>query len=153
MRCSKGDVRSIRNQKKVMTISPLISEKTAFIFGEYWNSSAKKVKLQTETDIETKKLMFSMQTPKTQPKQLARDLKLWIPNLPHHTLVSKICFRARVHLPGGRGCVGFPVPCTRVRAKCKNVPFCFKFSLEPDSGQPYRLSRAQPCLEVMIMSS
>ena len=128
-----------------MTISRLISRETAFIFGEYWNSSTKNVKLQTETDIETKKLMFSMQTPETQPKHIARDLKLRIPNLPHHTPVSKFCFRVRVHLPGGRGCVGFSVPCTRVRAKRKNVPFCFKLTLEPESGQPCRLNRAQPC--------
>ena len=44
---------------------------TAFNFGEYWKQSAKNVKLQTETDIETKKPMFSMQTPKTQPKNIA----------------------------------------------------------------------------------
>ena len=104
-----------RNQKTVKKMTNF--RKTAFNFGEYRKSSTKNVKLQTETDIETKKLMFSMKIPKTQPKNSARDLKLRIPNLPHHTLVSKICFRAPIHLPGGSGCVGFPVPCTRVRAK------------------------------------
>ena len=44
---------------------------TAFNFGEYWKQSAKNVKLQTETDIEIEKPMFSMQTAKTQPKNIA----------------------------------------------------------------------------------
>ena len=46
--------------------------KTAFNFGEYWKSGTKNVKLQTETDNKTEKPMFSMQTPKPNPKTLPR---------------------------------------------------------------------------------
>ena len=58
-----------RNQKPVQKMTNFL--KTAFNFGEYWKSGTKNVKLQTETDNETKKPMFSMQTPKTQPKNIA----------------------------------------------------------------------------------
>lgn len=58
-----------RNEKTVKKMANF--RKTAFNFGEYWKSGTKNVKLQTETDNETKKPMFSMQTPKTQPKNIA----------------------------------------------------------------------------------
>ena len=73
MRRSKGRGCAVYKETKKQFKKWLISENWPLLILANTENKVllKNVKLQTETDIEIEKPMFSMQTPKTQPKNIA----------------------------------------------------------------------------------